>query len=217
MKYYETLYIVHPALESGRLKDIILSLEESLTKLGGETLSINVWGKKRLAYLIDKQKYGTYVQLQFTGEGSCISGFGMELEHNPNILSYLTTLIEKSDIVEPENDLDTQIAGQSRETKKDDANLEKSIKKNIPEEVKSAENDDAASVETDITDNPQIEPSNEPQEIDGEVDPNDKDDEGDLSNNLELEKIDVLEQKTNSVEEENQENADTIPTASKEE
>ena len=70
MNYYETLYIVHPALESGRLKDIILSLEESLKNFGGKTLSIDLWGKKRLAYLIDKQKYGTYVQLQFTGDES---------------------------------------------------------------------------------------------------------------------------------------------------
>ena len=27
MNYYETLYIVHPALEAGRLKDIILSVD----------------------------------------------------------------------------------------------------------------------------------------------------------------------------------------------
>ena len=119
MNYYETLYIVHPALEAGRLKDIILSLDESLKKIGGTTLSIELWGKKRLAYLIDKQKYGTYVQLQFTGEGNCTSSFEMELEHNPDILSYLTTLIKESDVVKQENDLDSQIAGQSREVQKD--------------------------------------------------------------------------------------------------
>ena len=28
MNYYETLYIVHPALESGRLKDIIMSVKK---------------------------------------------------------------------------------------------------------------------------------------------------------------------------------------------
>ena len=32
MSYYETLFIVHPALEAGRLKDIILSFDESLKK-----------------------------------------------------------------------------------------------------------------------------------------------------------------------------------------
>ena len=100
MNYYETLFIVHPALESGHLKDIVLSVEESLKNTGGKTLSIDLWGKKRLAYLIEKQKYGTYIQLQFTGEGNCTSNFGMELEHNPNILAYLTTSINKLDVID---------------------------------------------------------------------------------------------------------------------
>ena len=116
MNYYETLFIVHPALESGHLKDILLSIEENLKNTGGQILSIELWGKKRLAYLIDKQKYGTYVQLQFTGQGHCTNNFSKELEHNPNILSYLTTTINEIDVIEQKNDLDTQIAGQSRET-----------------------------------------------------------------------------------------------------
>ena len=143
MNYYETLYIVHPALESGRLKDIILSLEEKLKNLGGKVLSIDLWGKKRLAYLIDKQKYGTYVKLQFTGVGNCTGSFEMELEHNPNILSYLSILIEEIDVVEQEKDLDTQIAGQSRETQNINT-------KTQAERTQNRVKDDN-SVETDVT------------------------------------------------------------------
>ena len=29
MNYYETLYIVHPALDAGRLKDLIMGVEDS--------------------------------------------------------------------------------------------------------------------------------------------------------------------------------------------
>ena len=153
MNYYETLYIVHPALETGRLKDIILSLEESLKNVGGKTLSIDLWGKKRLAYLIDKQKYGTYVQLQFSGEGKCISSFGTELGHNPNILSYLTTLIKEDDLVEQKTDLDTQIAGQSRQPKQinDLSNKENVTDKGISEDKKLIEQNDISSVKTATT------------------------------------------------------------------
>ena len=45
MLYYETMYIAHPALEGGRLKDLILSIEKSMNKLEGKTCTINVWGK----------------------------------------------------------------------------------------------------------------------------------------------------------------------------
>ena len=79
MNYYETLFIVHPALEAGRLKDIILSIDENLKKDDGKTLSIDVWGKKRLAYLIEKQKYGTFVKFQFSGKGNCAKKIEMEL------------------------------------------------------------------------------------------------------------------------------------------
>ena len=138
MNYYETLFIVHPALESGHLKDIVLSVEKSLKSAGGEILYIEIWGKKRLAYLIEKQKYGTYIQLQFTGEGSCTSNLGIELEHNPNILSYLTTSINKIDVKEQEQDLDTQIAGQTREssqTKTEEVSEEKTTEETPVEEI----------------------------------------------------------------------------------
>ena len=115
MNFYETLYIIHPALEAGRLKDIIMSVEDSLKKMGGEPLAVELWGKRKLSHYIDKQKYGTYVLLQFNGEGKCTGDFAVELEHNPNILAYLTTAIDQNDILELEEDLDTQIAGKTRE------------------------------------------------------------------------------------------------------
>ena len=52
MSYYETMYIVHPALEAGRLKDLILSVESTLKDFGGKTHTIEAWGKKKLAYPI---------------------------------------------------------------------------------------------------------------------------------------------------------------------
>ena len=118
MHYYETLYIIHPALEAGRLKDIIISVEDSLKKIGGEPLTVELWGKRKLSHYIDKQKYGTYVLLQYNGEGKCTGDFAIELEHNPNILAYITTLIEQKDVLKQEEDLDTQIAGKTRDAEK---------------------------------------------------------------------------------------------------
>ena len=125
MNYYETLYIIHPALEAGRLKDIIMRLEDSLKKMGGDPLAIELWGKRKLAYFIDKQKYGTFVLVQYNGKGKCTSDFAIELEHNPNILAYLTTNINQNDIIEQEENLETQIAGKTRESERVEARFEK--------------------------------------------------------------------------------------------
>ena len=118
MNFYETLYIVHPALEAGRLKDIIVSIEDNLKKMGGEPLAVELWGKRKLSHYIDKQKYGTYVLLQYNGKGKCTGDFAVELEHNPNILAYLTTHIDQNEVLKQEEDLDTQIAGKTRESER---------------------------------------------------------------------------------------------------
>ena len=109
MSHYETMYIAHPALEGGRLKDLILSVEQSMNQLGGTTHVIDVWGKKKLAYPINKEKYGIYILLQFENKGSTNKEFNLELEHNPNILAYLTTKIDQNKILTDIADLDVQL------------------------------------------------------------------------------------------------------------
>ncbi len=117
MTYYETMYIVHPALEAGRLKDLILSVEKSMNNLGGKTCAINVWGKKKLAYAINKEKYGMYVLFQFKNNGKSNKDFNMSLEHNTNILTYLTTKIDQDSILSDLPNLDTQLGLSTINTK----------------------------------------------------------------------------------------------------
>ena len=114
MRYYETMYIVHAALEAGRLKDLIKLINSLLTDKGCEVLYNELWGKKKLAYFIDKQKYGTYILVQFKSDGSGNSSFNMELEHNPNVLAYLTTQIEQNNILTQEADINIQIDGNEK-------------------------------------------------------------------------------------------------------
>ncbi|NOZ08671.1 MAG: 30S ribosomal protein S6 [FCB group bacterium] len=115
MRYYESMIIIHPALETNRLKDLIVGIHENLKRKGGTVITTELWGRKRLAYLIDKQKYGTYLLLQFSGEKVRSTDFNTDLEHDADILAYMTVKIEKEQIREQETDLDTQIAGTARE------------------------------------------------------------------------------------------------------
>ena len=116
MNYYETLYIVHSALEAGRLKDIVLTVEKSLKENDGEVVATEIWGKKKLGYYIDKQKYGTYILIQFKSDGTKNNNFNIQMEHNPSILAYMTVKIEEDGIRQQTEDLDTQIAGKEAKT-----------------------------------------------------------------------------------------------------
>lgn len=157
MNYYETLYIVHPALESGRLKDIILSIQKMIESKDIKILSTDVWGKKKLAYLIDKQQYGSYVLVQLHSDGSNINKINSELEHNPDVLSYLTSRIEESNLMKDSRTLDEQILGSkassdtdSKETTKEEASEE--LKNEAAEEApKKSEEESDESSESDVS------------------------------------------------------------------
>ena len=233
MNYYETLYIIHPSLESGRLKDIILSVEESLKKIGGSPLAMELWGKRKLAYFIDKQKYGTYVLLHYNGEGKCTGEFAVELEQNPNILAYLTTSIEKENVLEQVEDLDTQIAGKTRESHRTESSSERTkTTETEPTEVTTQENDTIDATADEVTSeggDEQLDPETETKEGDTtevenekksvEVDEVKADEEPLEATENESDKKDTADDETSPEEdiESKQENADETAAVSEEE
>ena len=155
MNYYETLYIVHPALESGRLKDIILSIQKMIESKDIKILNTDVWGKKKLAYLIDKQQYGSYVLVQLHSNGSNINKINGELEHNPDVLSYLTSKIEASNLIKDAKTLDEQILGTKASSDTDsEVNTKESAPETPSEESKSesTEVSNESEVESDESD-----------------------------------------------------------------
>lgn len=68
MRYYELLYIVNPNLEDDRVKNIIDEIGNEVNKYKVSIINHYLWGKKRLAYPINKNKYGIYLLLQFGAE-----------------------------------------------------------------------------------------------------------------------------------------------------
>ena len=150
MKYYEILYIIHPILEEGRLKDAIKNVEKYLEKnTTNKILYTDYWGKKKLAYPIEKQKYGNYVLIQFSGDGKNHQEFNLNMEQNPNILSHLTTSIKEIEILEQKEDLDSQITGlekgSNKEYKKEEVKPEEeteSKQETVDEKIELSQKED---------------------------------------------------------------------------
>ena len=67
MSFYETLYIVDPNLENRTLEKTMNEIGKELEKTKSKIINHRVWGKKRLAYAIERQKYGSYIIMQFEG------------------------------------------------------------------------------------------------------------------------------------------------------
>lgn len=77
MRYYENLFIVHPNYEQEKLTHTIEAVKKEISNLKGNVLVVEEWGKRRLAYPIEKQKYGSYVLIQYETANNKIN---LELE-----------------------------------------------------------------------------------------------------------------------------------------
>ena len=94
MKKYECLYIVSTNFDSEGTSTVVARVEEILKNVGGEIANTQHWGKRKLAYAIDKERYGNYILLHFQGEDPKLADFHRELEIEKGVLHYMTIRLD---------------------------------------------------------------------------------------------------------------------------
>jgi small subunit ribosomal protein S6 len=82
MREYELVFIVHPDLDDTALKEVVDKVSGWITEAGGIVSKVDLWGKRKLAYAIRKQKEGQYVLFKTQMEPA----FGSTLERNLRFL-----------------------------------------------------------------------------------------------------------------------------------
>jgi small subunit ribosomal protein S6 len=96
MKYYEILYIVNPNYEQERLSKAMDNVGEELKKYKVEIINHRVWGKKRLAYMVQNHKYGTFVILQYgTEDTGFMTEFNVFMKLNKAVLRAQTVSLKE--------------------------------------------------------------------------------------------------------------------------
>ena len=133
MRYYEMLFIVHPNYEQDRLDAVISSVQEEITSEGGTLLKIDNWGKRKLAYMINKQRYGSYVLMYFESDPSMIQGLHEWMEIQAQVLHQMIIRLEEK----PELSAETQNPDSSFSApyKKAESRDAKTVKAPVKEEV----------------------------------------------------------------------------------
>ena len=100
MSFYETLYIVDPNLENKSLEKTMHQIGRELEKTKSKIINHRIWGKKRLAYSIERQKYGSYILIQFEGGNQQeMIEYDTWMRLNNSVLRHMTVLLnEKPEI-----------------------------------------------------------------------------------------------------------------------
>ena len=82
MNKYELAVVVNARLDDDARADAVEKVKELIERFGGEITNIDEWGKKRLAYEIQKMREGYYYFIQFDAE----SGTPAEIESRIRIM-----------------------------------------------------------------------------------------------------------------------------------
>ena len=102
MNFYETIFIARPSKLDEEVNKITGKAKGMIEQGGGTVLKIENWGKKKMAYEVQKEKKGTYVFLFFQSPGKVLSELERAYRLDDSIMKFLTVKLTKKDLAQRE-------------------------------------------------------------------------------------------------------------------
>lgn len=92
---YETTFITRTDISDDTLKGLVDRLSTAVSGFGGEVVSTEDWGKRKLAYTIQKEQRGQYTYMVYTGKGDVVREIERNLRLSEHVLRFLSVNLEK--------------------------------------------------------------------------------------------------------------------------
>ena len=89
MNKYELAVVVSAKIEDEERAAVVDKCKALIERFGGTITNVDDWGKKRLAYEIQKMKEGFYYFIQFEAESSAPAEIEIRIRIMDNVLRYL--------------------------------------------------------------------------------------------------------------------------------
>ena len=89
MNKYELAVVVSAKLEDEDRAAVIEKVKEHITRFGGTVTEVEEWGKKRLAYEIQKMREGFYYFVRFGSDAACPAEVEKRVRIMENVIRYL--------------------------------------------------------------------------------------------------------------------------------
>ena len=93
MRNYEIAVVLHPDLEID-LAATLEKIEAIITKTGGKITKKDNWGKRKLAYTINKQDWGIYVFYEVSLLPNKVTKINQTLRITEEVMRYLIVSLE---------------------------------------------------------------------------------------------------------------------------
>ena len=89
MNKYELTVVLNVKLEDEQRAAAIEKVKGYITRFGGTVTNVDEWGKKRLAYEIQKMKEGYYYFIHFESDATTPGEIEQRIRIMDNVLRYL--------------------------------------------------------------------------------------------------------------------------------
>jgi len=86
VRAYEVMVILDPSLEERTVQPSLDKYLNVIRKDGGSVENVDVWGRRRLAYEIQKNAEGIYAVIQLTADPDTVKEFDRQLGLNESVL-----------------------------------------------------------------------------------------------------------------------------------
>lgn len=86
MRHYEVMVIIDPDTDDRQVQPTLDKHLDVITKGGGSIDNVEIWGRRRLSYEINKKTEGIYAVLQLTAEPDDVSELHRQFRINESIM-----------------------------------------------------------------------------------------------------------------------------------
>ena len=86
MRKYEVMVIIDPDVDDRQVNGLLEKPLAGLTKAGGTVDTLDVWGRRRLAYDIKKKSEGIYAVINLTADPAVVKELDRQFTLNEKIL-----------------------------------------------------------------------------------------------------------------------------------
>lgn len=95
MRRYELMLVIRPDVADDRSQAVVDRTTRQITSSGGRILKVAPWGRRRLAYPIDRYREGSYHIVLFQAPAEAISELEHGLHITEEVLRHLVIRVER--------------------------------------------------------------------------------------------------------------------------
>ena len=89
MNKYELVVVVNAVIEDDARAAVIEKAKDLITRFGGTISGVDEWGKKRLAYEIQKMREAFYYFIKFESDSNCPNEVENSVRIMENVIRFL--------------------------------------------------------------------------------------------------------------------------------